>query len=61
MTPPDSLAAVEAALRPRHVPFSRAALQAFVAAAWPLIEDSPDAEYWAERFLEMGAGVLVPA
>jgi hypothetical protein len=63
MTPPaaaDFLAAVEAALLPRRVPFSRAALQAFVAAAWPLIEDGPDVALWAGRFLEAG-GVEVPA
>jgi hypothetical protein len=60
MNPPAFLAALEAHLRRHGTPCSRAALQAFVAAAWPPIEDEPDVALWAGRFLEAG-GVEVPA
>jgi hypothetical protein len=61
MNPADFLRLLEAHLQPMHLPFSRAALQAFVESAWPLIEDEPDPAYWSERFLELGAAVEVPA
>jgi hypothetical protein len=37
-----------------HVPFSRAALQAFVEACWPWMEDEPDVELWAANFPATG-------
>jgi hypothetical protein len=60
LTPADFLRLLEIALRPRHVSYSRAALQAFVEAAWPLMEDDPDPEFWCERFLE-GVDLMTPA
>jgi hypothetical protein len=44
MTPADFIALLETALQPRGIPFSRAALKAFVDACWPWIEDNPDVE-----------------
>jgi hypothetical protein len=62
MTPEqaDFVRALESELAPRGVPISRAALMAFVAAAWPLVEDDPDLAFWADRFLETGPAVLSP-
>lgn len=60
MTPDDFLPLLESTLQHRRVAFSRAALLAFVDAAWPLIDDNPDVWYWADRFTEAGA-VMVPA
>jgi hypothetical protein len=60
MTPTDFLPVLENTLQHKRTPFSRAALQAFVEATWPLIDDNPDVDYWADRFLESGA-VEVPA
>ena len=41
-------------------PFHRAELLAFVAAAWPLMEDDPDVPLWAGEFIEVGlAGATV--
>jgi hypothetical protein len=50
-TPTDFLLMLEARLRPMHTPFSRAALIAFVEAAWPRISDDPDVAYYANEFL----------
>jgi len=60
MMQPDFLRLLESSLQFRHVPFSRAALIAFVESAWPWIEDEPDVTYWCERFLEAG-DVMTPA
>jgi hypothetical protein len=60
LTPSDFLRLLESDLQPRHVPFSRAALQAFVEGAWSLIEDDPDPAFWCERFLE-GVDLMTPA
>jgi hypothetical protein len=38
-------------LQPLSVPFSRAALIAFVESAWPWMEEEPDVELWAAKFL----------
>ncbi len=51
MNPADFLRLLEAHLQPMHVPFSRAALIAFVESAWPAIADDPDIEYYAREFL----------
>jgi hypothetical protein len=56
----DFLRLLEAHLQPLHVPFSRSALQAFVEACWPWMEDDPDVEMWAEKFLATG-DVMAPA
>jgi hypothetical protein len=61
MNPPDFLRLLEAHLQPMRVPFSRAALIAFTEGAFPLIEDHPDPDYWASRFLELGSAVEVQA
>jgi hypothetical protein len=51
MNPADFLRLMEIQLQPAGVPFSRAALQAFVAEAWPRISDDPDVAYFAREFL----------
>jgi hypothetical protein len=61
MNPADFTRLLEAHLQPMHAPFSRAALIAFVESRWELIDDHPDVAFWAERFLELGAAVEVPA
>lgn len=48
----DFLYALESSLQLRGVAFSRAALQAFVADAWVLIQDNPDVEFWAGKFID---------
>ena len=58
--PADFLRLLEAHLQPLHVPFSRAALQAFVEACWPRMEDDPDVEWWAAKFLATD-DVMAPA
>jgi hypothetical protein len=60
LTPRDFLRLLEAHLQPLHVPFSRAALQAFVEACWPWMEDRPDVELWATKFLAT-RDVMTPA
>jgi hypothetical protein len=60
MTPSDFIRLLESTLQPRDVPFSRAALQAFIEGAWSLIEDDPDPDFWCERFLE-GVDLMTPA
>jgi hypothetical protein len=60
MNPAEFLRLLEAHLQPLHVPFSRAALQAFVEACWPWMEDDPDVELWAATFLATG-DVMAPA
>jgi hypothetical protein len=60
LTQADFLCLLETNLQPRHVPFSRAALQAFVEGSWSLIEDDPDPDFWCERFLE-GVDLMAPA
>lgn len=46
------LASLESELQLRGVPFDLAALQEFVADAWPLIADDPDVQKWADAFTE---------
>ena len=48
--PSDFLRLLESYLRPQHVPFRRAALQAFVEACWPWLGDDPDLMLWAAKF-----------
>jgi hypothetical protein len=43
--------ALESELQLCGVPFDRAALLAFVASAWSLIEENPDPGLWAGAFL----------
>lgn len=45
------VAALETALQFCSNPFTRATLQAFVADAWPLIDDRPDVACWAAEFI----------
>lgn len=45
------VAALETALQFCGHPFTRAALQTFVADAWPLIDDRPDVAFWAAEFI----------
>jgi hypothetical protein len=59
MNPADFLVLMEKQLQPAGVPFSRAALQAFVEAAWPRISDDPDVAYFASEFLATG-DVMAP-
>jgi hypothetical protein len=54
MTQDAFAAALEQQLRTQGYAFDRAAVLAFVAPAWPLIEDGPDAVAWAQRFAEAG-------
>lgn len=54
MTQTEFVFALEQALQFCGHPFSRAALQAFVADAWPLIEDRPDVAFWAAEFIAAG-------
>lgn len=51
MNQPDFLQSLEQSLHLRAVPFSRAALQAFIESAWRLCEDNPDVEWWAREFV----------
>jgi hypothetical protein len=51
MSQPEFVEALEAELHLRGIPFDRAALLAFVASAWPLIEENPDPGFWAREFL----------
>jgi hypothetical protein len=60
MNPADFVSLMETVLRRRHVAFSRAALQSFVDSTWELVDDRPDAEFWADRFAE-GADLMAPA
>jgi hypothetical protein len=59
MNPCDFLRLMEIQLQPAGVPFSRAALQNFVWAAWPRISHDPDVEYFAREFL--AGEVMAPA
>jgi hypothetical protein len=54
MTSADFLAALEQELHWQGLAFSRAELLAFVAAAWPWIDDDPDVERWANEFSAAG-------
>ena len=58
-TPDDFRHALEGVLQHRRVAFSRAAAIAFVESCWSLIEDDPDVDTWADRFVEAGA-VMMP-
>jgi len=54
----DFIRTLETDLQRRGVPFDRGALLAFVADAWPLIEDDPeDVQRWAGEFLA-GSGAV---
>jgi hypothetical protein len=48
-------------LRQRRLPFSRVAAITFVESCWELIDDNPDAWYWAERFVEAQGAVSTVA
>jgi hypothetical protein len=50
VTQPEFLAALERHLQLHAVPFTRADVQAFVEAAWPLIADDPRPERWCREF-----------
>jgi hypothetical protein len=54
MTPADFVEALEAELRFRVVSYDRRALQAFVEGAWSLMEEDPDAAFWAREFIAAG-------
>jgi hypothetical protein len=54
MTPGDFVEALEAELRLRGARYGLRALQEFVAAAWPLIEEDPDVRRWAAGFVAGG-------
>jgi len=51
MTKAEFITALEHELRLRGRAFSRADVQAFVADAWPLILENPDAIFWAREFI----------
>lgn len=51
MNQSEFIASLENALLFCGHPFSRAALQTFVADAWPLIDERPDVAYWAAEFI----------
>ena len=55
MTQAEFTESLESELRLRGVAFDRAALLAFVASAWPLIAENPDAGFWATEFLAAGS------
>ncbi len=57
MIPTDFLHLLESVLRQRRLPFSRATAIAFTESCWELIDDNPDAWYWAERFVETNGTV----
>jgi hypothetical protein len=52
MTQPEFVSHLEAVLQGARRPFGRAAVLAFVADCWPLIEDDPNPRRWAREFLE---------
>jgi hypothetical protein len=54
MSPEDFVAVLENQLRLQGLQFSRADLMAFVASAWPLIDDDPDVWFWAGEFVTSG-------
>lgn len=54
MNQQDCLQSLESTLQYRGVQFSRAALQAFVESAWPLIAEDPDPGFWANEFIDAG-------
>jgi hypothetical protein len=51
MNQADFVALVEVLLSTARVEYERRQLLSFVASAWPLIEDEPDAVRWAREFL----------
>jgi hypothetical protein len=51
MTQTDFTLAMEQELQLRSVAFARADLLAFVADAWPLIDEDPDVTHWPRDFL----------
>jgi hypothetical protein len=51
MTRGEFTRAVEAELQVTGRPFSRADLQAFLEAVWPMVQDDPDPAHWAREFL----------
>jgi hypothetical protein len=60
LKPADPLRLLVSHLQPRRVPFSRAALPAFVEACWPCMDDDPDVEMSAAKFLA-AEDVMAPA
>ena len=58
MTQADFLESLESELCLRRAAFDRRALLAFVEAAWPLIDDDPDAGRWAGEFIAGGNATL---
>lgn len=61
MTRPEFLADVAAELRLLGQPYDRGALEAFVAAAWPLVEEDPAAGRWAREFQASDYGMATVA
>lgn len=59
MNQQDFLQALESSLQFRGVAFSRAALQAFVESAWPLMAEDPDPEFWAGEFIRQADVTLL--
>jgi hypothetical protein len=58
MTQADFLEALEAELRLRGARYDLRALQEFVAAAWPVIDEDPDTGFWAGEFIAGGNATL---
>lgn len=59
MSQSEFVASMEAALQFCGHSYSRAALEAFVADAWPLIDDRPDVAVWAGEFIDAGNVTIV--
>jgi hypothetical protein len=55
MTPADFLPSLEQELQLLGVPHDRGELLAWIADAWPLIEDDPDVGRWAREYAEVRA------
>jgi hypothetical protein len=52
MTQAEFAAGLEAELRLRGLPFSRANVLAFADEVWPLAQDDPDPVKWVDAFVE---------
>jgi hypothetical protein len=59
MTPNDFTAALRSELHFRNTPFDGAALEAFAASVYPLVDDEPDVGRWADEFLMNQLPLLV--
>jgi hypothetical protein len=60
MTKTDFLDSLAWQLTLRGVPYDRPDLEAFVAEAWPLLEEDPDPGRWAWEYAEAHAGAQAP-